>query len=198
MLAESKRNSDERRCADIARPSKAARGPAPTPGWTAPGWACEGPRVCARQSWHRLAGASPVRGNRDEVGTAMCCAPRSSSRYRVLRGLSRGSLRSVDRECAGRNASCVKGSSPVKHPVPWWPSKYLAAKATSTEIQTVDTIGVIDHGMYTQSVSEPGRSPRGGVQVRQDSLGAGQGLETKLATSARGEVRSRHSSEEVG
>ena len=88
---------------------------------------CDGAQVCARQSWHRLAGASPVRGNRDEAGRALSCDLPRPSRYRVLRGLSRGSLRSVDRECAGRNASCVKGSSPVKHPVPWWPSKYLSS-----------------------------------------------------------------------
>ena len=46
------------------------------------------------------------------------------SLYRVLRGSSRGALRSVDRNCAGRHASSVKGSSPDKHVFLWWPSQY--------------------------------------------------------------------------
>ncbi len=62
----------------------------------------------------------------------------------------------------------------------------------------VDATGVLDHGMYTRLMSEPGRSPRGGVHLRQGSKIAGQGLIAKSTMSARGEVRSRHSSEEVG
>ena len=131
-------------------------------------------------------------------GRAMCCHPRRSSRYRVLRGLSRGSRRSVDRECAGRNASCVKGSSPVKHVFPWWPSKSTAAKAASAVNKTTGTTGVLGHGMYTRLISELGRSPRGGAQRRQGSLTNGQGLAAKFVANARGEVRSRRSSQEVG
>ena len=156
------------------------------------------PPMCARKSWHQPAGESPVRGNRDEARTAVCCDWRSSSRYRVLRAArSRGRPRSVDRECAGHNASCVKGSSPVNHLVPWWPSVYAAAKAASTAL-AVGTTGVLDHGMYTRLMSEPGRSPRGGAQPCQCSSAAEQGGVAKFAVSARGEVRSGHSSEEVG
>ncbi len=158
-----------------------------------------GQNMCARKSWHQPAGGSPVRGNRDDGRTALCCDGRSSSWYRVLRAArSRGRPRSVDRECAGRNAKGVKGLSPVKHPVPWWPSVYVAAKAASTGRLTVGTTGVVDHGMYTRLMSEPGRSPRGGAQTSQCFLAAGQGATAKFAVSARGEVRSRHSSEEVG
>ena len=63
---------------------------------------------------------------------------------------------------------------------------------------TVDATGVVDHGMYTRLMSEPGRSPRGGIHLCQDSFMAVQGLIAKSAGSARGEVRSRHSSDEVG
>jgi hypothetical protein len=131
-------------------------------------------------------------------GIALGCDPLKTSPYRVLRGLSRGRLRSVDRECAGRNASCVKGSSPVKLLLPWWPSESYDREGSIGCRRMADTTGVIDHGMYTRLMSEPGRSLRSGVHHRQDSLVGGQGLTAKSATSARGEVRSRHSSEEVG
>ena len=155
--------------------------------------------VCARKSWHQPTGASPVRGNRDEARTAIGCDRPSSSRYRVLRAArSRGRPRSVDRECAGHNAMCVKEFSPVRLVVPWWPSVYAAAKAAPTVFSTVGTTGVQDHGMYTRLMSEPGRSPRGGAQLCQCFLAAEQGGFAKFAVSARGEVRSGHSSEEVG
>lgn len=160
---------------------------------------CEKHRMCARKSWHQPAGESPVRGNRDEARTASGCARPRLSRYRVLRAArSRGRPRSVDRECAGHNASCVKGSSPVKRSVPWWPSVYAAAKAASAVFSTVGTTGVLDHGMYTRLMSEAGRSPRGGAHPSQCSSAAEQGGFAKFAVSARGEVRSGHSSEEVG
>ena len=60
------------------------------------------------------------------------CGNTFGSQYRGLRGLSRGRLRSVDRKCAGRNAYGVKGSSPDRQSVPWWPSQYGEAKAVST------------------------------------------------------------------
>ncbi len=128
----------------------------------------------------------------------MSCDLRRPSRYRVLRGLSRGSLRSVDRECAGRNASCVKGLSPVKRHLPWWPSESNDREGSIGCRKTVGTTGVLDHGMYTRLVSELGRSLRGGAQHRQCSLADGRGVAAKFVASARGEVRSRHSSEEVG
>ena len=131
-------------------------------------------------------------------GIALGCDPLKTSPYRVLRGLSRGRLRSVDRECAGRNASCVKGSSPVNRPVLWWPSESYDREGSIGCRQMADTTGVIDHGMYTRLMSELGRSLRGGAQHRQCSSADGQGVTAKFVASARGEVRSRRSSEEVG
>ena len=128
----------------------------------------------------------------------MGCDPLKTSPYRVLRGLSRGRLRSVDRECAGRNASCVKGSSPVKLNVPWWPSESTNREGNIDCRKMVGTTGVIDHGMYTRLMSELGSSLRGGAQHRQCSLAIGRGETAKSGVSDRGEVRSRHSSEEVG
>ena len=123
----------------------------------------------------------------------MSCDLRRPSPYRVLRGLSRGRLRSVDRECAGRNASCVKGSSPVKLNVPWWPSESTNREGNINGFNTVGTTGVIDHGMYTRLVSELGRSLRGGAQHRQCSLAIRRGEKAKSGVSVRGEVRSRRS-----
>lgn len=78
--------------------------------------------MCAKQSWQKLAGESPAQGKTVE------------SWYGVLRGGRRRPSRSVDTNCAGRNAkpegSSVKGSSPVKHYVPEWPTNYGAGKAT--------------------------------------------------------------------
>ena len=150
-------------------------------------------------------------------GSSPVCGNIFGSQYRVLRAEpSRGGPRSVDRKCAGRNASGVKGLSSDNHTVLWWPSQYEEAKATLTgprvrvrtamvgalrhtlQRRPVGTTGVLDHGMYTRLMSELGRSPRGGAHHRQCSLAGGQGVAAKLVVSARGEVRSRHSSEEVG
>jgi hypothetical protein len=151
--------------------------------------------MCARQSWHRPAGVSPACGRTQTASPRLARA----SQYRVLRvALSRGSPRSVDRECAGRNASSVKVSSPEKHSVPWWPSKYAAAKATSA-MDFAGTTGVQVHSMYTRPMSEPGRSVWGVAQNVSPRHSAGeQGLTAKPQVSAQAEVRSRHSSEEVG
>jgi hypothetical protein len=156
--------------------------------------------VCARQSWHQPAGESPARGNRVNVGAASAATVRTPSRYRVLRAApSRGGPRSVDRECAGRNASSVKVSSPEKQNLPWWPSKYAAAKAVSASISGAGTTGVQGHSMYTRLMSEPGRSPSGGAQRKsQRHLARGQGTVAKSWVSTDGEVRSRRSSGEVG
>jgi len=155
--------------------------------------------MCARQSWHQPAGERPVRGNRVNVEVAFGCDQRTPSRYRVLRGLSRGRLRSVDREFAGRNAISVKVSSPEMQSLPWWPSKYEAAKATPATQQEAGTTGVQVHGMYTRLMSEPGRSPSGGVQkTSQCHQTQGQRVTAKSWVSTGGEVRSRRSSEEVG
>jgi hypothetical protein len=156
--------------------------------------------MCARQSWHQPTGESPVRGNRVPVGAAYGCDQRTPSRYRVLReALSRGRPRSVDREYAGRNATSVKVSSPEIHSLPWWPSTYVAAKATPAFRKKAGTTGVQVHGMSTRLMSEPGRSPAGGAHLTsQCSSAHGQGMKAEFWVSAAGEVRSRRSSEEVG
>ncbi len=150
------------------------------------------------------------------------------SLYRVLRGSSRGALRSVDREYAGRNATSVKGSSPDKQAFPWWPSHYEEAKAASTghgfQLRSVayassdsassrhstDTTGVQDHGMYTRPAAERERSARsrtnrfgsGRRMAKPDgsrSRGGGQGVTSEsMPAILRAEVRCAHSSEEVG
>jgi hypothetical protein len=154
--------------------------------------------MCARQSWFQPAGESPASENTQTVRRTSARA----SLYRVLRvAVSRGTPRSVDRECAGRNASSVKVSSPDKHTVPWWPSQYAEAKAAPTVYRHVGTTGVQVHGMYTRLKSEPGRSARSGASSFMSpgcSSSDGQGLITKSWASARAEVRSRRSSEEVG
>ena len=62
---------------------------------------------------------SPVRENGTRPRRLSVTAARVP-RYRVLRGASRGVLRSVDRECAGRNAlSGVKVSSPDNPDLTW-------------------------------------------------------------------------------
>jgi hypothetical protein len=133
---------------------------------------------------------SPIPGNTVRSG------------YRVLRGSSRGELRSVDRNHAGRNAkpegSSVKGLSPVKLISSWWPSKYGAAKATPKRkifiIKPVGTTGVRDHGMHERQLEERWRSPSS--RARQLRL-AGRSLNAKSAMNFFGEVRCLHSSDEV-
>ncbi len=138
------------------------------------------------------------------------------SLYRVLRGSSRGALRSVDRECAGRNASSVKGSSPDNHSVLWWPSQYEEAKATSNATRTLsrvaprvlaergqrlafDTTGVHDHGMYTRPAAERERSARSRThEVRPGSQASEQGVTSEFKAILPAEVRCARSSGEVG
>ncbi len=116
------------------------------------------------------------------------------SGYRVLRdAMGRPIPRSVDRDCAGRNATSVKGSSPEKQYLPWWPSEYVAAKATSIR-SLMDATGVQDHGMYRRLVKELGRSPEsrsGMIQTRKARL------ITKSRARSFGEFRCLHSSREV-
>jgi hypothetical protein len=150
-------------------------------------------------------GPSPVGGNT------------YGSPYRVLRASPRGAGRSVDRECAGRNASSVKGSSPDKHVVLWWPSQYEEAKAASsaTRAQTyraapriptdreqrlaLDTTGVQDRGMYTRPAAERERSARSRTTAtRPGSRASEQGVTPEFKAILRAEVRCSRSSEEVG
>jgi hypothetical protein len=100
---------------------------------------------------------SPVRGNRATGGAAFSCDLRALSRYRVLRVSSRGEGRSVDRECAGRNATSVKAVEPrqsarsvvAEHVCPS-PGNRLSEGSTSRE---VGTTGVQDHSMRTRQVA---------------------------------------------
>ena len=145
------------------------------------------------------------------------CGNTFGSQYRVLRGLSRGRLRSVDRKCAGRNAYGVKGSSPDRQLVPWWPSQYGEAKAISTgprdqwrsamvgvqrrtsQRRPVGTTGVLDHGMYTRSTAERERSVLGRItKLRPRSRVSEQGVKSEFKTIPDTEVRCSRSSEEVG
>lgn len=118
--------------------------------------------------------------------------------YRVLRGSSRGDLRSVNRNHSGRNAkpegSSVKGSSPVKKSGLWWPSHYWEAKAASVNYRFTGTTGVQDHGMSERLSVELGRSPgsrSGWIRLSRRRFMA----ESDISLSR--EVRCFHSSEEV-
>jgi hypothetical protein len=138
---------------------------------------------------------SPVRGNTVR------------SRYRVLRAAMERSIpRSVDRNCAGPKAkpkgSSLKGSSPDKQHLPWWPSVYEAAKATPEWKPTLarvqglpsphGTTGVQDLGMYRRLILELGISLRGrSRQIRFD----GQRLKPQSKIIPSREVRCLQSSE---
>ena len=137
------------------------------------------------------------------------------SPYRVLRGSPRGALRSVDRDCSGRNATSVKVSSPDKHLFPWWPSNYVAAKAISDgprvpcvtaevsppgrtpQRRPSDTTGVQVHGMFRRPAAERERSARGRAKLRPRLRVDERGVTTEFKTIPRAEVRCLHSSEEV-
>ena len=143
--------------------------------------------MCAGQSYQQPTDESSV-----TVNTVR-------SVYRVLRGSSRGELRSVNRNPAGRNATSVKVLSPVKQLSPWWPSNYAAAKAAPAvpaliESQGTGTTGVRGHGMLERLLMKPRRSLRSRSKMsrslRQDVM-----IESK--TTLCREVRCFHSSEEV-
>ena len=158
--------------------------------------------VCGCRATGQL---SPVGGNT------------SGSPYQVLRASPRGAVRSVDRDCAGRNASSVKVSSPDKQQFPWWPSDYTAAKAASdakrvpvgtatframsagTQRVAAGTTGVQVHGMYRRPAAERERSARGRATQHRPRLQVSeQGVTTEFKTIPRAEVRCLHSNEEVG
>src|SRR5271156_5748913 len=100
--------------------------------------------MCAKRSLQQPASAV---SRRETLRPSLALVNTVRSRYRVLRvAMGRPIPRSVDRNDAGRNATSVKGSSPVKHLFPEWPSKYEAAKATPLHWR--GTPGVQAHGMY--------------------------------------------------
>ena len=92
-------------------------------------------------------------------------------RYRVLLGVSRGTLRRVNRDHAGQNTISVKGLS-LDNNLKWWPSYYEDAKATSVTSVT-GTTGVRDLGMYEELLQELGRSVEG---KRNSAVTARQGV----------------------
>ena len=142
--------------------------------------------MCAGKSYQQPTDASSVAGNTVR------------SVYRVLRDSPRGELRSVDRDSAGRNAASVKVLSPVKHLSPWWPSNYLAAKATPEDYAIPNggsgTTGVLVHGMLKWLLMEPRRSSRSRARLLKME---GRRLMTESNLILRGEVRCSHTSEEV-
>jgi hypothetical protein len=99
---------------------------------------------------------SPARGNRATGGAASSCDSRQLSRYRVLReASSRGDPRSVDRECAGRNAkSSVKEVEPRQSAHSVVAERVLMDRGNSASegstSREAGTTGVQDHGMYTR------------------------------------------------
>jgi len=138
--------------------------------------------MCAKHSLYQPADESSVIG--ESYG----------SMYRVLRRWQRCQLRSVDRDHAGRNAISVKGLSPDKHYLSWWPSQYTEAKAASVSYRPADTTGVRDHGMYGRLIQELGRARRG----RSNSINIWQGVMTKSNVMPHRAVRRSNCSEEVG
>ena len=125
--------------------------------------------------------------------------------YRVLRAASsRGGPRSVDRDCAGRNAEVgVKGLSPEKPPLPWWPSRYCRdqniGRAKAALTLWVGTTGVLDHGMYSRPTSKRERSVQSRAEAKRPWLrDVRQGLKAESASILSAEVRCLHSSDEAG
>jgi len=138
--------------------------------------------MCAGKSSYLLAGneSSPANVNS------------SSALYRVLRSGRQRPWRSVNREAVGRNASEAIELRHILNRV-WVPSRYLTSKAT-LKPQGERPTGVREHGMLSKQVGEPRRSFLEGPQGRREV----QGLVSKTAFISLREVRSSHSSEEVG
>ena len=156
--------------------------------------------MCAKRSWHQPAGESPARENRPRPEAVDNCDRAVASRYRVLRAvLPRGIPRSVDRECAGRNATSVKVVEPRQTDNFRGGRASMRKRRQHRPSQTIDTTGVQDHGMYTRLMSEPGRSRRSPIQGSGLGSKVGwQGVMTEsVPTILRREVRCVHSSKEA-
>ena len=150
---------------------------------------------------------SPVRGNGATVDAAFSCYHRALPRYRVLRAAPpRGGPRSVDRDCAGRNATSVKEVEPRQS------FRFRGgragivdrrnsghAKAAPASFSGRGTTGVQDHGMHGGPVAEHLRSARGKAETtRPRPETNGQGLRPEFVATLLAEVRYLHSSEEAG
>ena len=145
--------------------------------------------MCAGKSSYLLAG--------DESSPADVSS--LSASYRVLRSGRQRPWRSVNREAVGRNASEAIELRHILNRV-WVPSNYAVAKATPTSTRLPlrrkgkGPTGVREHGMLSKQIREPRRSflecPRGQREVQE--------LNFKTAFISLKEVRSSHSSKEVG
>lgn len=150
------------------------------------------------------ASTSPVRGNRATGGAASCCDSRALSRYRVLRVASpRGGPRSVDRECAGRNATSVKDVEPrqtdrsvVAERVSTRPGDRLSEGSTGRE---AGTTGVQDHSMHTRQVAVRLRSAAPlAISPRPKPAADEEGLRPDFPVMTSAEVRCPHMRLEAG
>ena len=118
-------------------------------------------------------------------------------RYRVLRSASRGAVRSVDRDCAGRNAKSVKEVEPRQS------LRYVVAellwKREGSTWQKPGTTGVQDLGMYRRLTSKRERAARGWVETQSPRpLDVRQGVNAESAAILLAAVRCLRSSDEVG
>ncbi len=155
--------------------------------------------------------SSPVRGNRVTGGAAFGCDSRAPSRYRVLRAASpRGGPRSVDRECAGRNAKfSVKEVEPrqtarsvanqrevVAERV--WTDRGNPASEGNTS-REAGTTGVQDHSMHTGQVAVRLRSAAPLVDSPRPKPAADEeGLRPDFPVMTSAEVRCLHMRLEAG
>jgi hypothetical protein len=168
-------------------------------------------KMCARRSRRRPAGASPAHVNAPRSRRASASLRPRVLWPRVLREprAPRGAPRSVNRDCAGRNATSVKVLSPENCIdlrggraviLPRRQQQRSRAKPHSQYgcARAADAAGVQVHGMYKRSTSEPGRSADDGARLKPAHQTAGQGVAAKSTVHVAAEVRSRRSSEEVG
>jgi hypothetical protein len=119
--------------------------------------------------------------------------------YRVLRKTSRGVLRSVNRDCAGRNATSVKDVE-LRKTFFSVVAEQLCIREGNTHFSwEVGATGVQDHSMYKRLMSKRERSVscRADVKRLWPRVGV-QGLKTKPLTICETEVRCLHSSDEAG
>ena len=113
---------------------------------------------------------------------------------------------SVDRDCAGRNATSVKVVEP-RQSCPFRGGRARTsdrlnsghAEAASALLFGVGTTGVQDHSMYRRLVTERKRSAPSRTEAKRPwSRANGQGVMSKSGAILRAEVRCPHSSGEAG
>lgn len=152
--------------------------------------------MCVVESCAQPVGESPTRENGTTEEVASSCSSGESSRYRVLGVASRGAGLSVDRDCAGRNASSVKVSSPDNILRGGGPSMQQGTQ--HRRLQSVGATGVQVHGMYRRLSTEHKRSASSRGNAGSAPSSQGQGLKAKARVILEAEVRCPHSSERSG